>query len=83
MGVRAYLSALPALLEQKTKEYVYQMYVTDTLKLIAENTSNIVRGSSPVDRYVDMIKRRPADNRTGEQVAADVIKKAGLKVVNA
>lgn len=59
------------------------MYVTDTLKLIAENTSNIVRGSSPADRYVDMIKRRPVDRRTGEQIAADVIKKAGLKVVNA
>lgn len=31
-------------------------------------------------RYLDWIDRKPVDNRTGAEIAADVIKKAGLVV---
>lgn len=31
--------------------------------------------------FEDWIKPKKQDNRTGEEIAADVIKKAGLKVV--
>ena len=32
-------------------------------------------------RYADLIDDKPKDTRSGEEIAADVIKKAGLKVV--
>lgn len=31
-------------------------------------------------RYVDMINPQPVDNRTGDEIALDVINKLGLKV---
>ena len=44
--------------------------MTDSLKaVIGANT-----------RYLDWITRAPADPRTGAEIAADVVKKAGLKV---
>lgn len=32
-------------------------------------------------RYVDIIKPRKQDNRTGDEIAAEIIKRHGLKVV--
>lgn len=32
-------------------------------------------------RYIDSMKRTKVDNRTGTEIAADVIKKAGLVVI--
>lgn len=32
-------------------------------------------------RYADSLKQTKADNRTGTEIAADVIKKAGLVVI--
>ena len=44
--------------------------MTDSLKAIIGANS----------RYVDWITRKPAETRTGAEIAADVIKKAGLKI---
>lgn len=44
--------------------------MTDSLKAISGATT----------RYFDWITRKPAENRTGKEIAADVIKKAGLVV---
>lgn len=32
-------------------------------------------------RWINIIEPKPQDNRTGNEIAADVIKKAGLKVI--
>lgn len=60
----------------------YRAYVTDALKVIAENTARYAGGSYLNERYVDRIQRRSVDHRTGEEIAADIIKRCGLKVVN-
>lgn len=44
--------------------------MTDALKAIVGASS----------RYLDWIDRKPVDSQTGAEIAADVIKKAGLKV---
>lgn len=31
-------------------------------------------------RYIDLIRRKPADARSGEEIAADVIERCGLVV---
>lgn len=69
------------MLEDYTKDTAYRVYVTDTLKTIAENTAKYAGGGYPTKRYADVIKPVPVDRRTGEEIAADVIKKCGLKVV--
>lgn len=55
--------------------------MTDALKSIAENTARFGGGSSMSKRYADILRPKPQDNRTGEQIAADVIAKTGIKVV--
>ena len=61
---------------QQAKDTAYRVYVTDCLKLIAENTGNI----SLKSRYYDIIHQKKVDNRTGDEIVADIIKRAGLVV---
>ena len=61
---------------QQSKDTAYRVYVTDCLKLIAENTGNI----SLKLRYYDIIQPKKVDNRTGDEIVADIIKRAGLVV---
>lgn len=58
------------------------MYVTDALKLLGENTARYAGGNHMLQRWVDVISPKKQDTRTGAEIAADVIKKAGLKVVS-
>ena len=66
---------------QHQRETVYRIYVSDCLRMISENTANFAKGSYVQKRYADFLKTPTKDNRTGEQIAADVIKKAGLVVI--
>ena len=61
---------------QQAKDTAYRVYTTDCLKLIAENTGNI----SLKLRYYDIIQPKKADNRTGDEIVEDIIKRAGLVV---
>ena len=61
---------------QQAKDTAYRVYVTDCLKLIAENTGNI----SLKLRYYDIIQPKKADTRTGDEIVEDIIKRAGLVV---
>ena len=61
---------------QQAKDTAYRVYVTDCLKLIAENTGNI----SLKLRYYDIINPKKTDTRTGDEIVADIIKRAGLVV---
>ena len=57
------------------EEKIYKAYVTDLIKSIAESI-----GVEVNDRYADLIDNTPKDTRTGDEIALDVIKRAGLKV---
>lgn len=57
------------------EEKIYKAYVTDLIKSIAESI-----GVEVNDRYADLIDNTSKDTRTGDEIALDVIKRAGLKV---
>ena len=63
------------------REVAYRIYITDCLRMISENTANFAKGNYMRDRYADFLKKPARDNRTGEEIAAEVIKKAGLVVI--
>ena len=65
---------------QQAKDTAYRVYVTDCLKLIAENTANISRGQYMKSRYYDIIHPAKVDIRTGDEIVEDIIKRAGLVV---
>lgn len=54
------------------RELAYRIYVTDSLQLIPQN-------SYRTQRFYDLTEKE-VDNRTGDEIALDVIKKAGLKL---
>lgn len=64
---------------QECKEKQYKAYVTDALKAIVENTARFGGGVVINERWYDIQNRkRVADNRTADQIAADIVKRAGL-----
>ena len=55
----------------------YRTYITDALMLITENTARFIsEGKYLTSRWVGEPKKQ--DTRTGDEIAADVIKKAGI-----
>ncbi len=68
---------------EKKRAEIYRIYVTDCLQLIAENTAKQCEGQYLSKRYYDVVHgdangSQSADSRSGEEVAADVIKRLGL-----
>ena len=51
------------------------------MRIITENTAKMVGGSCVSVSFADIIDPKPVDNRTGEEIVAEIIKKAGLEVV--
>lgn len=54
--------------------------MADALMIMTENTAKFAGGKSLQVSYYDLISKRfkKVDNRTGNEIAADVIARAGL-----
>ena len=61
--------------DNRMHEKVYRSYTADLLKVIAESM-----GATVSQRYTDLITEEPQETMSGDEVALQVIKKAGLKV---
>ena len=71
-------------LKLNREKKLYQVYVTDALMAIADNTTHLVGHSGVVDygrtikeRWIDLIEKtfepeRPVDNRPSEEIAKDI-----------
>ena len=66
---------------QHQRDLAYRIYVTDCLRIISENTSKMGGGSYITAKFADIINPKPVDDRTGEEIAADIIKRAGIEVI--
>ena len=66
---------------QHQRDLAYRIYVTDCLRIISENSAKMCGGAYITAKFADIINPKPADNRTGEEIAADIIKRAGIEVI--
>lgn len=64
-----------ARLRAENRDHAYRIYISDSLYLYGQNKRLL-------ERYEDRIRPRKIDKRTPEQIAADVIRDAGLKVTD-
>ena len=66
-----------ALFQKEQEDMAYRIYVTDALKLLTENGNRTLNF-----RFAELLEKRnkPQDNRSGEEIVADVIKRCGLVV---
>lgn len=80
LGVKAYLSVMPELLRDMDLKKAQTIYVTDALRMISESAAKFGGGPYLKVRWADLAEPKKQDNRTGEEIAADVIRRAGLVV---
>ena len=62
--------------KHKQEEKVYRAYITDALMAICNNFAGVFGGERLAVRYIDLGK--PKDTRTGDEIAIDIITRAGL-----
>lgn len=67
--------------QSQQRDLAYRIYVADCLRIMTENTAKQVGGNYMTAEYEDLIKPKKKDNRTGNEIVADVIRNAGIKVV--
>ena len=67
--------------KSQQRDLAYRIYVTDCLRIVGENTAKISKGSYITAKFTDIINPKPVDNRNGEEIAADIIKRAGIEVI--
>ena len=65
---------------QYQKELLYKVYVTDTLRHINEAVSRIDGGAYMSKRYYDIINPTQEEELSGDEIAMDIIKRAGLRI---
>lgn len=69
-----------ARLNEKARNDAHRIYVTDALRIVAENTARYAGGNYIKARYADIIEPKKQDNRTCEEITADIIARCGLVV---
>ena len=71
-----------ALLQYEVKKEKYRSYVADALKLAGENLAKLTGGPYIAVRWSELNGKGQStrDNRTGDEIAADVIRRVGLKL---
>ena len=60
---------------QETEDLSYRIYTTDMLRVVAMG-----QRVQSVQRFAELIDHAPKDQRSGDEIAADVISRCGLKV---
>ena len=66
---------------QHQRDLAYRIYVSDCLRIISENTAKMGGGPYITAKFADIINPKPVDGRTGEEIAADIIKRSGIEVI--
>ena len=79
---RSYISLIPTLIKNTIKKELYDIYITDSLRVIGENTAKYAGGSYIKKRWISFIEDNPQKEQTGEEIVAQVIEKTGLRLIS-
>ena len=64
---------------EEQEEKTYKVYITDVLQLIGQNVASAVsKGSYITVRWYDLVTKKPEDEKDADEIAADIITRAGL-----
>ena len=70
-----------SLFQKEQEDKAVKIYYAECLRIITENTARKCEGSYITEKLSDILNPKPVDNRTGEEIAADIIKRAGIEVI--
>ena len=71
-----------SLFQKEQEDKAVKFYYAECLRIITENTAKMCGGSYMKAKFTDIINPKPVDKRTGEEIAADIIKRAGIEVIS-
>ena len=74
LGIGYVIEHYIAFFQKEQQEKAYKNYVTDTLRLITENTAKMFGGSYITQRYADIIAPK-IEERTAEEIIIDLKEK--------
>jgi hypothetical protein len=80
ISVGGLIRLLPILVKRQQEESAFRIYTAECLRTMTENTAKFAGGSFVQAKYSDLIDPKPQDNRTCEEITAEVIKRCGLVV---
>lgn len=80
LGVRAILFSLREKLRQMDEEEAWRIYCAKCLRMITENTANASGGTFMAQEFADILHPKPQDNRGVDEIAEDVLARAGISV---
>lgn len=70
-----------SLFQKEQEDKAVKIYYAECLRIITENTAKIGGGSYIAVKLADILNPKQVENRTGEEIAADIIKRAGIEVI--
>lgn len=81
LRARAIISMLPEMLKQSCEKEAYKTYLAECMRMMTENTAKFAGGRYMNVSFAEMLHPKPIDTRTGDEIVADIIKGAGLTIV--
>lgn len=75
MTAKGYIAVLPAILKRDAETAAYRVYITDALKIVAENTAKYAGGPYLKVRYADIVNPPKEETRTADEVIEHMKKK--------
>ena len=69
-----------SLFQKEQEDKAVKIYYAECLRIITENTAKMGGGSYITAKLADIIDPKKVDARTGDEIVADIIKRAGLVV---
>ena len=70
-----------SLFQKEQEDKAVKIYYAECLRVITENTAKMGGGSYITAKLADIINPKPVEKRTGEEIAADIIKRAEIEVI--
>ena len=71
---------LPTAIKRQCEQDIFRDYIANGIQMISENTARKAGDRYLSVSYREIINPKPADNRTGDEIVEDIIRRAGLTV---
>lgn len=72
---------LPTSIKRQCEQDIFHDYIANGIQMISENTARKAGDRYLSLSYREIIHPKPVDNRTGDEIVEDIIRRAGLTVV--
>lgn len=76
---KALMTALPVAIKRDAEKELYNNYVSECLRMTAENTAKFAGGKYIEKSFAEILQ--PRETKTADEIVRDVISAAGLKVI--